>query len=158
MLKLNIDRVSSLPDDLEQELLPAADAEGFDPLSWLVEEWRARGNRFDEQGEGLYIARLEGRLMGVCGLNRDPYTPDESIGRLRRLYVHPDHRRQGIGRQLVSQALSAAGEHFDVVQLRTLDPRSAAFFEVIGFSELEGHPATTHRVFVRGWGKGTMDV
>ncbi len=158
MTSINVERITSLPADLGLELLPAADAEGFAPLSWLVEEWRAGKNRFDRQGEALYVVRVEHRLLGVCGLNRDPYAKNESTGRLRRLYVHPEHRRQGIGSLLVRQALLEAREQFDVVQLRTLDPHSAAFFVAIGFRMLEGDPAVTHRVDLRDWAESVADA
>ena len=158
MTSINVERITSLPADLESELLPAAEAEGFAPLSWLVEEWQAEKNRFDRQGEALHVARVGRRLLGVCGLNRDPYAGDDSTGRLRRLYIHPDHRRQGIGRRLVRQALHEAREHFDVVRLRTLDPRSAAFFETIGFNKLEGDPAATHRLFFDDRDQSMADI
>jgi len=143
---LDIARVHSLPDDLAEELIPASVKEGFSPMRWLKEQWDTGTNRFSEPGEALCIARLGGRLVGVCGLNRDPFTRDSGTGRLRRLYVLPELRRKGIGRVLVLRVLEDAQGHFDRVELRTLDDQSAEFFEALGFARLDGVEGATHRI------------
>ena len=137
-------RVDSLPDDLDRELAAAAAEEGFSPLLWLKAQWADGTNRFSEPGEAFFVARAGARLVGVCGLNRDPYARGHASGRLRRLYVLPEFRRRGVGRCLVLAALDHAHGHFDAVNLRTLDPRSAAFFETLGFARVEGVQSVTH--------------
>jgi GNAT superfamily N-acetyltransferase len=138
-----ISRVHTLPPDLDRELVPASVREGFEPVRWLHDDWEAGTNRFSAPGEAFYVARVDGRLVGVCGVNRDPFVDDPTVGRLRRLYVLPEFRRRGVGRQLVERALQDAGEHFDVVRLRTTDARSAAFFEVVGFTRIQGQEGVT---------------
>jgi N-acetylglutamate synthase-like GNAT family acetyltransferase len=138
--------VDSLPDDLAEELIPASVKEGFSPMQWLREQWDSGTNRFSEPGEALYVARLGGKLVGVCGLNRDPFARDSGTGRLRRLYVLPEMRRRGIGRVLVVRVLEDAQGHFDRVNLRTLDDQSAEFFEALGFARLDGVEGATHKI------------
>jgi N-acetylglutamate synthase-like GNAT family acetyltransferase len=135
-----------MPADLAEELIPASVKEGFSPIRWLREQWDSGTNRFSEPGEALYIARLGGRLVGVCGLNRDPFARDSGTGRLRRLYVLPEVRRRGIGRVLVLRVLEDAQDHFARVNLRTLDDQSVLFFEALGFARLDGAEGATHMI------------
>jgi len=129
---------------MHNEVGPAAAQEGFRPIKFLQRDWARGTNRFSKPGEGFYAARSAGRLVGVCGLNRDPYSDDEATARLRRLYVLPAFRRRGVGSALVSHAIQDAVEHFTVVRLRTLDEGSAQFFEALGFRPVNGQEAVTH--------------
>ena len=103
-----------------------------------------RKKTFSLPGESFYEARVNGRLVGVCGLNLDPYGTDLSLGRLRRLYVLPELRRKGVGRLLVSRVLKDACTHFQIVRLMTLDNHSALFFEALGFSRVLGEERISH--------------
>ena len=96
-----IERIASLPIDRLSALVTEADATGFHALSRLLSEWQSGVNRFDQRGEALFIATDDRRVVGVCGLNRDPYLSDPTVGRIRHLYVALDHRRKGIGTQLI---------------------------------------------------------
>jgi GNAT superfamily N-acetyltransferase len=80
----------------------AADGEraGSRIVRRLVEEWASGANRFDRPGEVLLGAWLDGQLVGVCGLNVDPYAAQERVGRVRHLYVLSALRRLGVGRRL----------------------------------------------------------
>jgi N-acetylglutamate synthase-like GNAT family acetyltransferase len=143
--KIEMSRVDTLPADLDESLLPEAIQEGFNALRWLRDDWKHGVNRFSEPGEAIYTARVSGRLAGVCGVNLDPFAGDAEIGRLRRLYVHPQFRRRGVGRRLVQHALNNSRGHFRRIRLRTLDESSAAFFEAIGFTKFEGDERCTHQ-------------
>jgi GNAT superfamily N-acetyltransferase len=94
------------------QLLEESLAEGFQFLARLRSDWHAGANRFGGAGEAFFTARRQGSLVGVCGLNVDPYAGDPAIGRLRRLYVTIRSRRHGVGRALVSAALAHARPHF----------------------------------------------
>lgn len=141
-----IQNIRELPSDFDKELLPASTQEGFEPIKWLMVDWENKKNQFAKPGEAFYAARYDGRLVGVCGVNRDPYTKDDSMGRLRRLYVLPQVRRMGVGRQLVERAIIDAQNHFNAVRLRTLDDQSASFFEAAGFRAIEGQDEATHEM------------
>src|SRR5262245_48628748 len=100
-----IDLVIEPLTDLEQltELEADANADGQAMVSRLIHEWREGRNRFSAVGESVYVAKRGERVCGVCGLNRDPYAGDDSVGRVRRLYVSAHARRTGIGRALIDR-------------------------------------------------------
>lgn len=116
---------------------------GIDFVRRLFEDWMSGANRFDQPGEALLGAWQGDRLVGVGGLNRDPYAADEGVGRLRHVYVLASHRRLGIGETLVRRLLREAEGHFRVVRLRAVSPEAAAFYRVLGFSDC-AEPAATH--------------
>jgi len=78
---LLIERLRDLPSPYVAELLSESERFGSRIVPRLVEEWDNRANRFDRPGEALFGAWIDGRLVGVCGLNVDPYAGQERIGR-----------------------------------------------------------------------------
>lgn len=138
-------RIRALPPDLEP-LVRESLAEGHDLLRRLQDDWCSGANRFDREGEALFEVRDAGRLVGVGGLNRDPYAAPPEPGRLRRLYVARSVRRAGVGRTLVEAALAHATGHFAVVRLKTYDPGADRFYRALGFARVEGDPDATHRL------------
>jgi GNAT superfamily N-acetyltransferase len=142
--KIDVTYGDNLTADLHEELLATAMDEGFVAMRLLQEDWDIGVNRFSEPGEALYDARIHDRLVGVCGMNRDPYVKDSTIGQLRRLYELPGQRRKGVGRTLVLRALEDARSAFRAVHLRTINEQSAAFFKAIGFTPVRGVEGCTH--------------
>ncbi len=138
-----IERASELPEEIGV-LVEESAAEGFAFVKRLRDEWSAGTNRFDHPGEVFLIARSKGRLVGVCGLNRDPFVSDASVGRLRRLYVLPSARRLGIARALTQLALRAARQSFSVVRLRTFASEASAFYRTLGFVAIDDDPDASH--------------
>jgi GNAT superfamily N-acetyltransferase len=128
-----IERVIGPPAGALAALLAESEREGSRFVRRIVDEWAAGTNRFDRPGEALFTARLGDRLIGVCGLNVDPYAAAQNVGRVRRLYVLSAYRRLGAGRQLVLAVLAAARGRFDVVRLRTTNPAAARLYERLGF-------------------------
>ncbi|HSF83720.1 MAG TPA: GNAT family N-acetyltransferase [Anaerolineales bacterium] len=126
----------------------AANREGFKALQRLRDDWQAGVNRFSALGEAFYVARCDGALVGVCGLNCDPFAEDPRVGRLRRMYVHPQFRRMGIGRQLVLRAIEDGRGHFHTLRLRTVDEGASAFYKALGFDPVEGMEAATHQLVI----------
>lgn len=125
-------RVEALPPGFPA-LRDAALEEGWRLLRVLEEDWAAGAIRFEGAGEGLFAAWREGALAGLAGLTADPYAEEAGAARLRRLYVGPGHRAQGIGRALVGAAAAAARGH-GFAALRVRSPVSAApFYEACGF-------------------------
>jgi N-acetylglutamate synthase-like GNAT family acetyltransferase len=144
-----INRLDGLPPDIGFELLQASIRENFSPIQWLIDQWKDGQNQFSLPGEALYEARDGDRLIGVCGINQDPYVDSKlRLGRIRRLYVLPEYRRQGVGRKLVLRATVDAHSHFSEINLRTFDTQSAKFFEAIGFVMVEGNAQKTHQMFI----------
>jgi len=109
----------------------------------LVNDFEAGTNKFDQDGEALFIACKNDEIIGICGLNRDPYSNSQEIGRVRRLYVSTKVRRFGIGRMLVDAVVEEAKTHYRTLVLRTNNPIADIFYRSIGFSrQLDSENAT----------------
>lgn len=106
---VRVERLIEASSDLFDALVDESERQGYRFVRRLADEWASGANRFDRPGEALFAARIDGRLVGACGLNVDPYTRVVGVGRVRHLYVLADYRRLGVGRQLVEQVLDAAG-------------------------------------------------
>jgi GNAT superfamily N-acetyltransferase len=139
-----VGRLHELPPDLLADLVAESEGSGFRFLRRLVSEWTSGVNRFDRPGEALFAVCVGGRVVGVCGLNVDPYTPEPQVGRVRHLYVRAAHRRSGIGQQLVTAVIQAARGVFGRLHLRAENPQSARFFEGLAFRPCAGQPDCTH--------------
>src|SRR5262245_7040695 len=96
-----VEKVVELPREEFAVLVRESEEAGWRFLRRLSDEWATGDNRFRLPGEALFAARVQGMLVGVCGLNVDAYAANPRVGRVRRLYVHASYRRRGIGRQLV---------------------------------------------------------
>ena len=145
MAGIDISRIRELPEGFEA-LLEESTTQGYSFLQRLSDDWGSGANRFSQPGEALFEARRHGTLVGVCGINRDPHADDESIGRVRRLYVLDDDRRRGVGRWLVERILEHAKGTFRVVRVNAPPQHAARFYEAIGFESLPGDDSATHAV------------
>ena len=128
------------------ELVSSARAENFRGLLRLRDGWQDGSNRFAEQGEALFAARLGAALVGLGGVNRDPFTTAEGVGRLRHLYVSPACRRRGVGRALVAAILAHAKAHFRTVRLRTDRVEANTFYLALGFNRALRDADATHEI------------
>lgn len=138
-----IERLNGSPADRLGALVAESEASGLRFVRRLVEEWTSGANRFDRPGEALFVARTAGEVVGVCGLNVDPYAPGQDVGRVRHLYVLSAHRRLGVGRRRVTEVIEAARSRFDSLHLRTENPAAAQLYEWLGFRRV-GAGAYTH--------------
>lgn len=121
-------------------------AQHFNMLRRLAENWQSGKNRFSAPGEKLLGAFVAGQLVGVCGLNIDPFSPQPRAGRIRHLYISDAFRRQNIGQQLLVAVITHSGTWFDF--LNTHAPPSAwPFYESLGFRPVYDEPRVTHRLF-----------
>ena len=145
-----IEPLLNLPSDGLAELVADSEQGGWRFVRRLIEEWRSGLNRFDRPGEGLFAARRDGRVVGVCGLNIDPHAGHVRVGRLRHLYVLSSYRRRGVGRELVQAIIAAARQSFDRVHLRTENEEAARLYEAIGFSRCAGSADHTHALVLNG--------
>jgi GNAT superfamily N-acetyltransferase len=148
--EVSIIRLYDLPLDRLAELVAESEQAGFRFLRRLVEEWESDANRYARAGEALFAAVLGDRIIGVCGLNRDPYHGDTRVGRVRRLYVASPLRRRGIGRLLVATVIETARESFAQLRLRTDREPAARFYEALGFRRCEGEVGCTHTMELPG--------
>lgn len=139
-----IERLHELPTEGIDALLAESEQVGIRFVRRLVEEWVSGVNRFDRPGEALFAARIGGQLVGVCGLNVDPYAAEERVGRVRHLYVLSSFRRLGVGRRLVAEVVEVARGRFDALRLRTENPTAALFYETLGFHPSSRAASHTH--------------
>ncbi|WP_434582419.1 GNAT family N-acetyltransferase [Klebsiella sp. R390] len=118
----------------------------FAMLRRLTENWQSGKNRFNAPGEKLLGAFVAGQLVGVCGLNVDPFSQQPRAGRIRHLYIREASRRQRVGQQLLVSVITHSGHWFDF--LNTHAPSSAwPFYETLGFRPVYDEPRVTHRLF-----------
>jgi GNAT superfamily N-acetyltransferase len=139
-----IDSVSDLPPGALARLIAESEREGWRFVHRLADEWGAGTNRFDRPGEVLFVARVYGSIIGVCGLNADPYTADEATGRVRRLYVLRAYRGRGVGRQLLRAVVSAAAGRFRRLRVRTENQDAGRLYQRLGFQPVAGAADCTH--------------
>ena len=149
MLPINVQPLSDLPIVAMQPLLLASEAEGHTFVQRLVDGYADGRNRFDRPGERLFGAYGLGQLVGVGGLNRDPYLLEETaVGRVRHLYVLPQWRRQGVGQQLMAAIIAQGRLHFQRLTLRTFNPDAAAFYVALGFQPAPNATDATHQLLL----------
>jgi N-acetylglutamate synthase-like GNAT family acetyltransferase len=123
-------------------VIESSEAEGYNFITRLVDEWQSGANRFEAPGETLFRVVRGSQLVGVGGLSR----MSETTGRVRRVYVLPSARRLGAGSVLVRAVIASAAVSFDELVLYTND--AGPFYERLGF-ERTGLENPTHRLILR---------
>ena len=123
-------------------LISEARLEGHHFVDRMVRNWANGINRFERPGEAHLAAFQGDQVVGIGGLNVDPYQTDRAVGRLRHVYVCPDYRRLGIARELVERVIAVGAEHFARIRLRTDNPAAASLYEALGFLPIDEDNAT----------------
>ena len=59
-------------------------------------------NQFTAPYGGLFIAQIEGKTIGCAGFRQN----SQEIAEVKRMYVKPEYRRQGIGRALLQTVIN----------------------------------------------------
>lgn len=133
-------------DDLRKEaiedLVELSKDEGFNFLSRLVNEWENGKNRFEGEHEKLYKVELNGKIIGIGGINKNPYSEDEKEGRIRRFYIHPNYRKRKIGTRLIRKIIEDYKLKYQKLTLRTDNEIASKFYESIGFKKVESKNST----------------
>jgi N-acetylglutamate synthase-like GNAT family acetyltransferase len=111
----------------------AAHGEGIGIIRALLKQYASGENRFAGPGEFLLAAKADsGAIIGVCGLNR----VSDTTARVRRLYVLPDERGQGVGSALLCEVFKR--NSFSRLELRAMTEGAARFYERHGFRAMDG--------------------
>jgi GNAT superfamily N-acetyltransferase len=139
-----IEKIHELPLPALHALIEESKAQKAQFLQRLLSEWLSGQNRFDAHGEALFVAFVDSRPVGICGLNVDPYVADNTIGRVRHLYVASEFRRAGIGRMLITKVVEAAQQSFTKLTLSTSTPEGDAFYRALGFQSVTANCKATH--------------
>ena len=129
--QLLIQKLDELPEQII-ELSLVSQNEGFKFINRLISEYQSGQNCFDEVGEALYGMQYANQLIAIGGVNA---TLNKDVGGLRRFYVHPEYRRQGIGELLLRSVEEHAKQYFNEIVLYTDTHRAAAFYKKMGYSE-----------------------
>jgi len=113
-----------------------ADGHGF--IEKLATDWMSHKTRFDREGESLLAALVNGELAGIAGITTEPIVPGAL--RMRRFYVRPVYRRDGIGRKLAMALLVGARRRGCSVTVNA-SKGSVPFWESLGFKRdsRDGH-------------------
>ncbi|WP_166704796.1 GNAT family N-acetyltransferase [Bacillus albus] len=114
-------------------LVQESKEEGFNFLKRLISEYENKINTFNKTGECLFGVFQGEKLIGIGGLNEDPYTENNKIGRVRKFYIAKEYRRKGLGRLLLARILSDAKTHFNIVVLHTDTEQGDEFYTSSGF-------------------------
>ena len=131
-MSVKIEHVHDLQPESLAALIAESEGHGLSFVRRLADEWAAGVNRFDRPGEALFVAR-EQRIVGVGGLNIDPYVAAGNVGRVRHLYVLVSHRRRGVGERITAEIIAAARGRFELLRLRTSNSDAAKLYERLGF-------------------------
>ena len=108
MKDIHIQQIEDLMLYEHNYLVQESKEEGFNFLIKLISEYENKINTFNKTGECLYGIFQGEKLIGIGGLNEDPYTENNKIGRVRRFYIAKEYRRKGVGRLLLLRILSDA--------------------------------------------------
>lgn len=134
MGEMLIQKINHLDTNKLIPLVEESVNEGFRHIKRFIKEYETGANHFSKEGEALFIAYQNSEIVGVCGLNQDPYSNCKDVGRVRRLYVSSRVRRSGIGRMLMDAVIEEARKHFKRLVLKTDHPVADAFYRSIGFT------------------------
>jgi GNAT superfamily N-acetyltransferase len=140
MAEVRIAQVTALPEQFEALRAEAA-AEGYDHIETLWTQWQDGSKRFVRPGEMLVAAHIGGALAGIGGITEDFVDP--TFLRMRRFYVRPAFRRDGVGRALARFVLDAVAPLDRQIVLFAATPHAARFWETLGFAPVE-REKTTH--------------
>jgi GNAT superfamily N-acetyltransferase len=126
-------------------LVEQSKEDGFRFLERLMNDYKSGSNTFNREGEVLIgVFNEKGIPVAIGGLNRDPFSKDANIGRLRRFYVSKEVRRSGIGRLLVNTIMHEAKKHFEIVLLHTDTEQGDRFYRAVGFTRGDLYPGASH--------------
>ena len=123
---------------LIEDLVDESKQEGIEFVQRTIDDWNIGVNRFSQPGEGLWGLISGAELIGICGLNIDPYVEDVGTGRVRHLYIRQTYRRKGCAGLLMNTIIERARLHFHILRLYTANPAAAMFYERLGFERLPG--------------------
>lgn len=141
---IHIQQIENLMGYEFSHLVQDSEEEGFNFLIRLISEYKNEINTFNKTGECLYGIFQGDMLIGVGGLNEDPYTKDNKIGRLRRFYISKDFRRIGLGNLLLNQLLCHAEKYFEVIVLHADTKEGDAFYTANGFLKEGLYKGSSH--------------
>ena len=116
------------------------DGLGFDlGFQGFKAEMRALPGPYARPDGGILLADMEGAPVGVVAVRP---LDEEGVCEMKRLYVRPEHRGQGLGRSLASAVIEEARAlGHDTMRLDTVASMTAArrLYRSLGFQERDAY-------------------
>jgi GNAT superfamily N-acetyltransferase len=122
-------------EEIEKLIAEYHSSEGLTPIKERI-AWAVDQQLRDPAMGLLLVVRDEGAILGVT---LAVYTPSAELGRVMTVndfFVRPNHRRKGVGRQLVKQLTKECKRmKIDEIGLEVLhgNKTAASFWEAVGF-------------------------
>ncbi|AYF06936.1 TPA: GNAT family N-acetyltransferase [Bacillus mobilis] len=148
MKDIHIQQIEDLMIYEHDYLVQESKEEGFHFLIRLISEYENKINTFNKTGECLYGIFQGEKLIGIGGVNEDPYTENNKIGRVRRFYIAKEYRRKEVGRLLLLRILSDAKKYFNTVVLHTDTEQGDKFYTSSGFVKGTKYVGASHYVYI----------
>ena len=128
------------------------------PLAW----WEARLAQTPDAAVAVWASMAGDAIQGVAGLSFERREKVRHKATLFGMYVHPEQRAQGLGRQLVDAVLTHARAlpHIALVQLTVSEGNAGAIalYRAAGFEPWGCEPLAVRvgEGFVRKWHMGCL--
>jgi GNAT superfamily N-acetyltransferase len=120
MEKYVVKHINNLLNFNLDSLVKQSKEDGFRFVERLINDYKIGSNTFNHFGEGLFgVFNEEGVIVAIGGLNKDPFSNEQYIGRLRRFYVDKEYRRNGVGSLLVKKIIEEAKRYYKILVLHT---------------------------------------
>lgn len=94
-------------------------------------------NRTD--GEGIFVIKLEQKIVGLLFLVRDSKPNHERYALLKHLYILPQARNKGYATVLVNFVIEYATHYYDSISLQSRLPFMNRILVNYGFKEVSDH-------------------
>ena len=140
-----IEKVINLDENEIGEILTESESFGYHYLTKMIDQWKTGQNRFSKSKEQLILYKDGERVVGIGGINEEPYIKESSYGRLRDVYVLKEYRRKRVASQIVEHLIEFGRKHYKAITLRVPDNAEASpFYESMGFLATQEIETVTH--------------
>ncbi|WP_162595959.1 GNAT family N-acetyltransferase [Bacillus sp. CGMCC 1.16541] len=144
-MHIQIDLLTQLTYEDIHLLLQESLEEGYAFVDRLTNEYFSGINRFTNRGEALFgVYNEEEQLIAIGDINRDSYSKEPQVGRMRRFYVKKSVRRKGIGTELAETILDYAQYYFSTIVIHTDSDEAASFYQSLGFVQTSYYEKSSH--------------
>lgn len=137
IVEIDDSNISSL-----QKMIEESKQSGEGIVGRTVDEWLSGKNKFGNVGEKFWGLMVDNEIIGIGGLNQDPYLDDPQVGRVRHVYIMKKYRGHGLSRVLLNLIIDLAKKHYTTLRLATHNPIAASLYESLGFEKIDEIKAT----------------